>query len=47
MEFNGEALMGFCGMVNNGILANNLVMPNVLKAYGALQWIGFGRVVHG
>ncbi|KAJ0031743.1 hypothetical protein Pint_13094 [Pistacia integerrima] len=42
-----EAIMGFVEMQENGVSPDNFVVPNVLKACGALGWIGFGRVVHG
>ncbi|XP_044463541.1 pentatricopeptide repeat-containing protein At5g55740, chloroplastic [Mangifera indica] len=42
-----EAIMGFVEMQDNGVSPDNFVVPNVLKACGALGWIGFGRVVHG
>ncbi|GLU09796.1 hypothetical protein SLE2022_266370 [Rubroshorea leprosula] len=47
MGFSEEALMGFCEMQEKGFLPDNFVLPNALKASGALQWIGFGRGVHG
>lgn len=47
MGFSEKALLGFCEMQENGILADNFVVPNVLKACGALQLVGFGKGVHG
>lgn len=47
MGFSERALFGFCEMQENGILADNFVVPNVLKACGALQFVGFGKGVHG
>ena len=40
-------LLGLCEMQENGFWGNNFVAPNVLKAFGALQLIGFGKGVHG
>ncbi|GFZ05076.1 tetratricopeptide repeat (TPR)-like superfamily protein [Actinidia rufa] len=45
--FIENALLGLCETQENGILGNNFVVPNVLKACGALQLIGFGKEVHG
>lgn len=42
-----EALWGFIEMQENGISADNFVLPNVLKACGALNNAGFGKCVHG
>lgn len=42
-----EALLGFCEMLKDGVLGDNFVLPNVLKACGALMLIGFGKGVHG
>ncbi|KAK9268937.1 hypothetical protein L1049_000703 [Liquidambar formosana] len=47
MGFSEDALLGFCEMHENGFLPDNFVVPNALKACGALQLIGFGRGVHG
>nr|AKH05159.1 chlororespiratory reduction 21 [Monsonia marlothii] len=47
MDSNEEALLGFCQMQKNGFLPDNFVIPNALKACGALQLIGFGKGVHG
>ncbi|KAM7509441.1 hypothetical protein LguiA_019894 [Lonicera macranthoides] len=41
------ALLGFCEMVGDGIMGDNFVIPNVLKACGGLQVVGFGKGVHG
>lgn len=45
--FNEEALVCFCEMHENGLFLDNFVIPIALKASGALQWIGFGKAVHG
>lgn len=42
-----EALWGFIEMQENGISADNFVLPNVLKACGALNNADFGKCVHG
>ncbi|KAJ8534934.1 hypothetical protein K7X08_016662 [Anisodus acutangulus] len=42
-----EALRKFIQMLENGILGDNFVLPNVLKAYGALNYVAFGKCVHG
>ncbi|XP_062148846.1 pentatricopeptide repeat-containing protein At5g55740, chloroplastic [Alnus glutinosa] len=47
MGFREEALLGFCEMEESGVLPDNFVLPNALKACGALGWIGFGKGVHG
>ncbi|XP_047339027.1 pentatricopeptide repeat-containing protein At5g55740, chloroplastic [Impatiens glandulifera] len=47
LGLNEEALMGFIQMLESGILADNFVMPNALKACGALGRIGLGKGVHG
>ncbi|KAM7276401.1 hypothetical protein ACFE04_018267 [Oxalis oulophora] len=44
---NENALMGFVRMLEDGFLPDNFVVPNALKACGALNWIGFGKGVHG
>ncbi|MBA0622212.1 hypothetical protein Godav_007773 [Gossypium davidsonii] len=44
---NEEALMGFSEMQENGFLPDNFVVPNALKACGALLWLGYGKGVHG
>ncbi|XP_059635001.1 pentatricopeptide repeat-containing protein At5g55740, chloroplastic [Cornus florida] len=46
MGFTEEALLGFCEMQEKGFLPDNFVVPNALKACGALQLIGFGKGVH-
>ncbi|GMH04610.1 hypothetical protein Nepgr_006450 [Nepenthes gracilis] len=47
LDLNVEALLGYCDMLENGILPDNFVVPNALKACGAVQLVGFGRGVHG
>lgn len=47
MGFSEEALLGFVEMQRNGFLPDNFVVPNALKACGALGWIGFAKGVHG
>ena len=47
MGFSEEALLGFVEMQRNGFLPDNFVVPNALKACGALRWIGFAKGVHG
>lgn len=42
-----EALMSYCEMQENGFLPDNFVVPNALKACGALQWVGVGKGIHG
>ncbi|KDO80388.1 hypothetical protein CISIN_1g035503mg [Citrus sinensis] len=42
-----KALIGFVEMQEDGVSPDNFVLPNVLKACGALGWVGFGRAVHG
>ncbi|XP_050379630.1 pentatricopeptide repeat-containing protein At5g55740, chloroplastic-like, partial [Argentina anserina] len=42
-----EALLGFMEMHEDGLFPDNFVVPNVLKACGAVEWIGVGRAVHG
>lgn len=34
-------------MKENGFSPDNFVVPNALKACGALHWLGFGKGVHG
>lgn len=41
------ALLGFLEMMENGVEADNFVVPSVLKACGGLQLIGFGKGIHG
>ncbi|KAM4125284.1 hypothetical protein ACB094_01G297400 [Castanea mollissima] len=47
MGFSEEALLGFVEMQRNGFLPDNFVVPNALKACGALGWIGLAKGVHG
>lgn len=47
MDFFEEAVLGFLEMLESGLLPDNFVVPNGLKACGALQWIWFGKGVHG
>ncbi|XP_062090681.1 pentatricopeptide repeat-containing protein At5g55740, chloroplastic [Humulus lupulus] len=47
MGFCEEALLGLLEMLDSGHLPDNFVVPNALKACGALQWIGVGKGVHG
>ncbi|XP_054822808.1 LOW QUALITY PROTEIN: pentatricopeptide repeat-containing protein At5g55740, chloroplastic-like [Prosopis cineraria] len=42
-----EALLSYCEMQENGVLPDNFVIPNALKACGALQWNGIGKGIHG
>lgn len=42
-----EALLGYVEMQENGFGPDNFVVPIALKACGALQWIRFGKGVHG
>lgn len=42
-----KALIGFVEMQEDGVSPDNFVLPNVLKACGALGRVGFGRAVHG
>ncbi|KAI3421388.1 uncharacterized protein J3R85_012425 [Psidium guajava] len=42
-----EALTGYWEMQENGVLPDNFVVPNALKACGTLTWVGFGKGVHG
>ncbi|XP_028753851.1 LOW QUALITY PROTEIN: pentatricopeptide repeat-containing protein At5g55740, chloroplastic-like [Neltuma alba] len=42
-----EALLNYCEMQENGVLPDNFVVPNALKACGALQWTGTGKGIHG
>ncbi|EOY30922.1 Tetratricopeptide repeat (TPR)-like superfamily protein isoform 1 [Theobroma cacao] len=44
---NEEALMAFSEMQENGFFPDNFVVPNALKACGALLWLGYGKGVHG
>lgn len=47
MGFHEEALLGLCEMLEDEFLPDNFVVPNALKACGALRWIGLGKGVHG
>ncbi|XP_072981497.1 pentatricopeptide repeat-containing protein At5g55740, chloroplastic-like [Typha angustifolia] len=47
LGFYGKALMDFCQMLESGIFPDNFAVPNALKASSALQWIGFGKGIHG
>ncbi|KAI4335794.1 hypothetical protein L6164_014404 [Bauhinia variegata] len=47
MGFYEESLLNYCEMLENGFLPDNFVVPNALKACGALQWVGFGKGIHG
>ncbi|KAI6679412.1 hypothetical protein NL676_033293 [Syzygium grande] len=42
-----EALVGYCEMREDGVSPDNFVVPNAVKACGALMWVGFGKGVHG
>ncbi|KAB1223257.1 hypothetical protein CJ030_MR2G002428 [Morella rubra] len=41
-----EALLGLLEMHESGVLLDNFLAPNALKACSALRWIGFGKGVH-
>jgi pentatricopeptide repeat protein len=45
--FSKEALLSYVEMMEKGFCPDNFVVPNALKACGALKWIGFGKGVHG
>ncbi|KAM6584485.1 hypothetical protein CsatB_011487 [Cannabis sativa] len=47
MGFCEEALLGLLEMLDSGHFPDNFVVPNALKACGALQWIGMGKGIHG
>ncbi|KAK6941581.1 E motif [Dillenia turbinata] len=47
MGLNEEAVWGFVKMLENGFFSDNFIIPNALKASGALKRIGFGKGVHG
>ncbi|XP_009616712.1 pentatricopeptide repeat-containing protein At5g55740, chloroplastic-like [Nicotiana tabacum] len=47
MNLSEEALWRFVEMLENGVLGDNFVLPNVLKACGALNFVDFGKCVHG
>uniref|UniRef100_A0A7C8YR75 Uncharacterized protein n=1 Tax=Opuntia streptacantha TaxID=393608 RepID=A0A7C8YR75_OPUST len=40
-------LVGYCEMLEYGSSPDNFVIPNALKACGAIQSVGFGRGIHG
>ncbi|KAL5101397.1 hypothetical protein RYX36_005724 [Vicia faba] len=42
-----EALLSYVEMMEKGFLPDNFVVPNGLKACGALRWGGFGKGIHG
>lgn len=41
-----EAILGFCEMIESGATGDSFVLPNVLKACGALLTVSFGRGVN-
>lgn len=43
LGLNELGLVGCCQMLEHGILPDNFVVPNGLKACGAIQSVGFGR----
>ncbi|KAJ7978851.1 Pentatricopeptide repeat-containing protein [Quillaja saponaria] len=45
--FSEEALLSYHEMLEDGFLPDNFVVPNALKACGALRWVEFGKGVHG
>lgn len=47
MGLSREALLSYVEMMEKGFLPDNFVVPNGLKACGALQWGGFGKGIHG
>ncbi|XP_060191852.1 pentatricopeptide repeat-containing protein At5g55740, chloroplastic [Lycium barbarum] len=47
MNMSKQALWKFIEMLENGILGDNFVLPNVLKACGALNFVELGKCVHG
>lgn len=47
MGFHEDALLNYCVMQENGLLPDNFVVPNALKACGALQWVRIGKGIHG
>ncbi|KAM6600819.1 hypothetical protein CsatA_020428 [Cannabis sativa] len=47
MGFCEEALLGLLEMLGSGHFPDNFVVPNALKACGALQWIAMGKGIHG
>ncbi|PKI66704.1 pentatricopeptide repeat-containing protein At5g55740, chloroplastic [Punica granatum] len=42
-----EGQLAFCEMIESGVTGDSFVLPNVLKACGAMMSLGFGRGVHG
>ncbi|KAJ1435146.1 Tetratricopeptide-like helical domain superfamily [Sesbania bispinosa] len=42
-----DSLLSYVEMLENGFWPDNFVIPNALKACGALQWVNFGKGVHG
>ncbi|XP_068648540.1 pentatricopeptide repeat-containing protein At5g55740, chloroplastic [Aristolochia californica] len=44
---NEKALLCFCEMLERGFLPDNFILPNALKACSALNFVGFGKAVHG
>lgn len=42
-----EALFSYVEMIENSFCPDNFVVPNALKACGALRWVGFGKGLHG
>ncbi|KAE9608384.1 putative tetratricopeptide-like helical domain-containing protein [Lupinus albus] len=42
-----EALLSYVEMQESGLLPDNFVVPNALKACGVLGWVGFGKGIHG
>lgn len=47
MGLSEEALLGYCEMIEKGFSPDNFVVPNALKACGALHLTEFGRGIHG
>ncbi|GAU12352.1 hypothetical protein TSUD_253030 [Trifolium subterraneum] len=41
--FSKEALLSYVEMMEKGFCPDNFVVPNALKACGALKWVGFGK----
>ncbi|XP_031473640.1 pentatricopeptide repeat-containing protein At5g55740, chloroplastic [Nymphaea colorata] len=44
---NEECLLSFSGMLDSGVLPDNFVIPNALKACSSLQSLQCGRLIHG
>ncbi|KAK7304188.1 hypothetical protein RJT34_15301 [Clitoria ternatea] len=42
-----DALSSFVEMQVDGLVPDNFVVPNALKACGVLRWVRFGKGVHG